>query len=70
MCKISAKKYGIWRYESMVVGSCQSFQFFQQKNTGFLEIIDLCLNLGYRVCITWFILPNYKEISSQKTISN
>ena len=54
----------------MVVGSCQSFQFFQQKNTGFLEIIDLCLNLGYRVCITWFILPNYKEISSQKTISN
>ena len=29
----------------MVVGARQSFQFFRKK-PGFLEIIDLCLNLG------------------------
>ena len=47
---------------SMEVGVCQSFQFFR-KNPGFLETIDLCLNLGIGFCITWLVLPNYKEIS-------
>ena len=46
----------------MVVGARQSFQIFRQKKPGFLEIIDLCLNLGIRFCITWLV-PNYKEIS-------
>ena len=54
----------------MVVGVRQSFQFFRQKNPGFLEIIDLCLNLGIGFRITWLILPNYKEISPWKQISN
>ena len=36
----------------MVVGACQSFQFFRQKKTGFLEIKDLCLNLGIIFSIT------------------
>ena len=43
---------------SMLVGACQSFQFFRQKKPGFLEIIDLCLNLGIGFCITWLVLPN------------
>ena len=46
----------------MVVGARQSFQFLKQKKTGLLEIISLRLNLGIGVCITWFVLPNYKEI--------
>ena len=53
----------------MVVGA-QSFQFFQTKKPGFLEIIDLCLNLGIGFCITWLVLPNFKEISPWKPISN
>ena len=58
MCaKISAKKINI-----VVVGDCQSFQFFKQK-AWFLEIIDICLNLNVRFCITWLVLPNYKKIS-------
>ena len=47
----------------MVVGACQSFSIFRTKKTGFLETIDLCFNLGIRCCITWLVLPNYKEIS-------
>ena len=43
---------------SMLVGAFQSFQFFRQKKPGFLEIIDLCLNLGIGFCITWLVLPN------------
>ena len=30
--------------------------------TGFLEIINLCLNLGIRFCMTWLVLQNYKKI--------
>ena len=58
VCKISAKNikfYGSW--------SSSKFSIFQTKKTGFLEIIDLCLNLGIGFCITWLVLPNYKEIS-------
>ena len=47
----------------MVVGAWQSFQFFQIKKPIFLEIIDLCLDLGIGFCITWLVLLNYKEIS-------
>ena len=46
----------------MVGGARQSFQFLRQKKPGYLEIIDLCLNLSIRFCITWLVLPNYKEI--------
>ena len=53
----------------MVVGARQPFQFFRQK-PGFLEIMEVCLNLGIWFCITWFVLPNYKKISSQKPILN
>ena len=28
----------------------------------FLEIIEVCLNLGIGYCITWLVLPNYKTI--------
>ena len=38
----------------MVVGARQA---------GFLEIIQLCLNLGIGFCITWLVLPNFKEVS-------
>ena len=47
----------------LVVEARQSFQFFRHKKPGFLEIIDLCLNLGIGFCITRLVLPNYKEIS-------
>ena len=46
----------------MVVGARQSSQFFRQKPC-FLEIIDICLNLGIGFCITLLVLPSYKEIS-------
>ena len=49
----------------MVVGARQSFQ---TKKTGFLEIIGLNVGIGF--CITWLLLPNYKEISPWKSISN
>ena len=39
----------------MAVGARQSFQFFGQK-------IEVCLNLGIGFCITWLVLPNYKQI--------
>ena len=58
MCKISAKNiklYGSW--------SSSKISIFETKKPGFLEIIDLCLNLGIVLCITWLVLPNYKEIS-------
>ena len=47
---------------SMIVGARQSFQFFRQK-PGFLEIIEVCLNLGIRFYINWLVLPNCKKIS-------
>ena len=43
----------------MVVGA---FNFLDKK-PGFLEIIEVCLNLGIRFCITWLVLPNCKKIS-------
>ena len=43
---------------------------FADKKPGFLEMIDLCLNLDVGFCITWLVLPNCKEISRQKPISN
>ena len=47
----------------MVVGARQSFQIFRQK-PGFLEIIEVCLNLGIGFCKTWLVFPNYNKISS------
>ena len=46
----------------MVVGARQNFQFFRQK-PGFLEIIEVYFNLGIEFCITWLVLPNFKNIS-------
>ena len=46
----------------MVVGARQRYNF-SDKKPGFLEIIDLCLNLGVVFCITWLVLPNYKKVS-------
>ena len=47
----------------MTVGARQSFKFFRQKKTSFLEIIDLCFNLGIGFCITCIVLPNFEEIN-------
>ena len=47
----------------MVVGARRSFQIFRQKKPGFLEIIEVCLDLGIGFCITSLVLPNHKEIS-------
>ena len=44
----------------MVVGARSSFQF---KKPGFLEVTEVCLNLGIGYCITWLVLPAYKKIS-------
>ena len=49
------KLYGSW--------SSSKFSIFQAKKPTFLEIADLCLDLGIRFCITWLVLPNYKEIT-------
>ena len=54
----------------MVVRACQSFQFFGRREPGFLEIIDLCLNLGIGFCITWLVLLNCKDVILSKPISN
>ena len=43
----------------MAVGARQ----ISDKKPGFLEIIDLSLNLGIGFCITWLEFPNYKRIS-------
>ena len=56
VCKISAKNiklYGSW--------SSLKFSIFQTKKPGFLEIIDLCLNLGIGFCITLLVLLKYKK---------
>ena len=54
----------------MVVGACQSFQFFRQKpwflGNNRYQISDL----GIRICINWLVLLNYKKISLQKPILN
>ena len=34
---------------------------FSDKKSGFLEIIDVYLNLRVGFCITWLVLPNYKK---------
>ena len=43
----------------MLVGALN----FSDEKPGFLEIIEICLSLGVRFCITWLVLPNYKRIS-------
>ena len=40
----------------MVVGACQSFQFFRQK-PGFSEIIEVYFNLGIEFSIIWLVPP-------------
>ena len=35
---------------------------FSGKKPGFLEIIEVYLNLGIEFCITWLVLPNYKTL--------
>ena len=47
---------------SVVVGARQIFNF-SDKKPGFLEIIEIYLNLGIGFCITRLVLPNYKNIS-------
>ena len=47
----------------MVVGAHQSFQFFRRKT---FEIIDICLNLGIRFCITWLVLTDLKKLVCKK----
>ena len=39
---------------------------FPDKKPGFLEIIEVCLNLGIGFCVTWLVLPNYKKNYSVK----
>ena len=34
-----------------------------------MDIVDLCLNIGIRFCITWLVLTNYEK-QSAKTILN
>ena len=46
----------------MVAGACQIFNFLDKK-PGFLEIIEVCLNLGIRFCMTWLVLLYYGKIS-------
>ena len=46
----------------MVVGARWSSFNFSDKKPGFLEIIEVCLNLGIGFCITWLVLPTYKKI--------
>ena len=53
----------------MVVGARQSLNF-SDKKPGFLEIGEVCLNLGSEFCITWLVLPNYKKISPSPPILN
>ena len=43
---------------------------FSDKKPGFLEIIEVCLNLGVGFYITWLVLPNYKKTTAQKPILN
>ena len=44
----------------MAVGACQNFQFFTQISR-FHEIIELCLKLGIRFCITLLLLLSNNE---------
>ena len=46
---------------SMVVGARQSFQFLDKK-PGFLEIREVCLNLGIKFCITWLVYQIIKKL--------
>ena len=46
----------------MVVGTRQGFNF-SDKKPGFLEIIEVYLNLGIGFCITWLVLQSYKKVS-------
>ena len=44
----------------MVVGACKVFNF-SGKKPGFLEILEVCLNLDTGFCIARLVLPNYKK---------
>ena len=46
----------------MVIGACQVFNS-SDKKPGFLEITEVCLNLGIGFCTTLLALPNNKKIS-------
>ena len=50
----------------MVVGARQSIQFLGQK-TWFVEIIEVCINLGIGFCITGLLLPNYSTTNFKLT---
>ena len=39
---------------------------FSNKKSNFLEIIEGCLNLGIRFCITRLVLLNYKKVVRKK----
>ena len=52
------KIYGSWSSSSFFL---KSFQF-SDKKPGFLEIIEVFLNLGIGFCITWLVLPTKKLI--------
>ena len=45
----------------MVVGAHQVFNFSDKKR-GFLEIIEVWVNVGVRFCVTWLVLLNYEKI--------
>ena len=53
----------------MVVGACQRYNF-SDKKPGFLEIIDLCLNVGIGFCTTWLVLPNREKNKSKNVNFN
>ena len=44
----------------MVLGASQRCNF-SDKKPGFLEIIDLCLNVSIGFWTTWLVLPNREK---------
>ena len=51
----------------MAVGDRQNLNF-SEKQPGFSEIIQICLNLGLEFWIARLVLPNYKKITPKKPI--
>ena len=49
----------------MVVRAVKVFNF-SDKKPGFVEIVEVCLNLGIGFFIIWLVLPNYKKIDYVK----
>ena len=57
VCKVSGKNikiYGSW--------SSSKFSILQTKNLVFMEMIEVCLNLRIRFCITWLVLLSFKKL--------